>query len=203
MHVGLIPIPYIGNLATARVFILMLNPGFTELDYFAEDHSSDYRKALTDSLRQRIGKNDFPMVSLNPKFSWSGGYQYWVGKLGQIIRVIQEQRQCSWTEALRVLSGEIACIELYPYHSRRSGLSDSIQILESARLAKDYVHKILIPKARKNSALIVVTRQSRVWELPKHRNIVVYSGAESRAAHLTLKSKGGQRIAEFLDLPVA
>ncbi len=33
-HLGLIPLPYVGNLETAKIFLLMLNPGFHPGDYF-------------------------------------------------------------------------------------------------------------------------------------------------------------------------
>lgn len=201
LHLGLIPIPYLGNLASARVFILMLNPGFGELDYFAEDQSPKFKVALTDSLQQRIGPDDFPMVSLNPNFAWSGGHQYWTRKLRNLIAAVRSKTNATWTDALRMLSREIACLELYPYHSQQFGLPTKIRnSLESARLMKSYVHEVLVPKARNGSATLIVTRHSREWNLPAHKNIVIYSAAESRAAHLTLKSKGGRKITEFLGL---
>jgi len=64
----------------------------------------------------------------------------------------------------------------------------------------EYVHDVLVPKARSNDATIIVTRSVHNWKLPKHNNIVVYEGGETRSAHLTLKSRGGKAIAKHLGL---
>lgn len=204
LHLGLIPVPFAGNLQSAKVFILMLNPGFSELDYYSETHCPDFRSALLDSLGQRIRPNDFPMVGLNPRFAWTGGYRYWSTKLDNVLKVACKHRDFSWTDALRFVSRNIACVELYPYHSRSFNLPASIKnSLLSAELAKAYVNDVLVPKARCGTATIIVTRKSNEWGLPRHRNIVVYNSSESRAAHLTLNTSGGRKIAEFLNLPVA
>lgn len=201
LHLGLLPVPFMGNLASARIFILMLNPGFDELDYFAEDSSREFRTALLDSLYQRIRPDDFPMVCLNPRFSWHGGYQCWTGKLNGVLRTLCRQRRCTWTDALRFLSRNVACIELFPYHSRSFGLPAPIKgSLRSAQLAKRYVHEVVLPRVAAGSAGIIVARKSREWDLPRHKNIVVYSPSESRAAHLTLGSPGGHILAKFLGL---
>jgi hypothetical protein len=204
LHLGLIPVPFVGNLQSAKVFILMLNPGFSEVDYYSETHCSDFRSALVDSLRQRIHPNDFPMISLNPRFAWTGGYRYWSAKLDKVLMAACKHRRFSWTDALRFVSRNLACIELYPYHSRSFHLPASVKnSLLSAKLAKTYVHDVLVPKARSGAATIIVTRKGSEWDLPHHRNIVVYNSSESRAAHLTLNTSGGRKISEFLNLPVS
>jgi hypothetical protein len=59
---------------------------------------------------------------------------------------------------------------------------------------------VLVPKAVDDKAVIIVTRQVKMWNLPEHRNIVIYEGGETRSAHLTLTSRGGQAIAKHLGL---
>ena len=143
------------------------------------------------------------MISLNPQFAWTGGYRYWSTKLDKVLKVACKHRGFSWIDALRFVSRNLACVELYPYHSRSFNLPTSIKnSLLSAKLAKAYVHDVLVPKARSGAATIIVTRKGNEWGLPRHRNIVVYNSSESRAAHLTLNTSGGRKIAEFLKLPV-
>ncbi len=48
-HLGLLPMPFLGNLKRARVFLLSLNPGVGPYDYFAEHQVSDYGKAAQPS----------------------------------------------------------------------------------------------------------------------------------------------------------
>lgn len=42
LHLGLLPMPYTGNLSGSDIFILMLNPGFVASDYYVEQHSPEY-----------------------------------------------------------------------------------------------------------------------------------------------------------------
>ena len=44
-HLGLTPIPFMGNLHQATIFLLMLNPGFHPGDYFAEYEVDNFRQA--------------------------------------------------------------------------------------------------------------------------------------------------------------
>src|SRR4051794_21540448 len=36
-HLGLIPIPYVGDIQRAVIYVLLLNPGFSPDDYFGEE----------------------------------------------------------------------------------------------------------------------------------------------------------------------
>jgi hypothetical protein len=84
---------------------------------------------------------------------------------------------------------------LLPYHS--TSFHDGGQWLKklpSVQLARSFVHDVLVPRVRRGEATIVVTRKARLWRLPKLRGIVHYEGSESRAAHLSPTSRGGQAI---------
>ena len=52
LHVGLLPLPYLGDLRSASIFILMLNPGLSPGDYFAEQYWPELRRAVMNNLRQ-------------------------------------------------------------------------------------------------------------------------------------------------------
>jgi hypothetical protein len=77
-HTGLLPEPYLGDLRNAKVLILMGNPGFEPLDYYAEATSDALIKAKRENVRQDFSKTEFPNFFLDPKFSWHGGAQYWL-----------------------------------------------------------------------------------------------------------------------------
>jgi hypothetical protein len=51
LHVSLIPQPFFGNVDSARVVILTLNPGLNPIDYYAECFVDQYRRALLENLR--------------------------------------------------------------------------------------------------------------------------------------------------------
>lgn len=200
LHVGLLPIPYIGNLQKATVFILMLNPGLSPGDYFAEHTSDQFRKAHVRNLRQKSGNDEFPFFALNPSFAWHPGFEYWKSKFDNIAQVLAKKEKVAYREALKRLAQNVVCLELMPYHSKSFGAGSLLKRLPSARVMLDYVNDILIPKVQSNDVTIVVTRSVRNWDLQKHKNIVVYEGGETRSAHLTLKSRGGKAIAKHLGL---
>lgn len=114
LHLDLLPIPFVGNLETATVFLLMLNPGFGPHDYFGEYQVSEYRAALLDNLRQTQG-NSF--LFLDPKFSWHGGYGYWHSKLGKLIAEFANRTAISYGAARHFMQSKVVVLELAPYHS--------------------------------------------------------------------------------------
>ena len=76
-HLGLVPVPYAGNLSSAKLFLLMANPGFQSLDYFAESFVPKFKKRAIQNLRQEGQEEKYPMLYLDPEFAWHGGGEYW------------------------------------------------------------------------------------------------------------------------------
>src|SRR5947209_14857709 len=84
-HFSLQPMPYAGDLSSAVVFILLLNPGFAHNDYYAEYSDADYRRRLDQNIGQDFKAVEFPFFYLDPKFCWTSGFRWWEGKLRKII----------------------------------------------------------------------------------------------------------------------
>lgn len=198
-HLGLIPVPFAGNLRNAKIFVLLLNPGLEPNDYFGELRVPGCRERLIRNLRQEFIGVEYPFLYLDPSFSWHSGYRWWHGKFQKIIQELSEQRQTSYAQARRYLSKLLASVELVPYHSFSYKLSPAVQRqLHSQELACSFVKNVLQPRARAGEILMVITRKATVWDLASSKYIVVYKGSQTRAAHLTPQSKGGKRILEFL-----
>ncbi|HKB89229.1 MAG TPA: hypothetical protein VKC60_01800 [Opitutaceae bacterium] len=53
-HFSLLPIPYLGDLNRADIFILQLNPGFNLINYHAEWNVPAFRRRVERSLRQEL-----------------------------------------------------------------------------------------------------------------------------------------------------
>ncbi len=204
LHLGLVPIPYLGNLKSATIFILMLNPGLGADDFYAEEHNDQYKETVISNLCQENLNDEYPFFALNPAFAWYGGFRYWHKKLRGIARELAIQRELSYPEALSTISKKLACLELVPYHSKSFGANSLIKKFASSQAMKEYVHDVLVPQAKREEILIVATRSVKAWELQmldeKYKNIVVYNSSESRASHLSLKSRGGQAICRHLGL---
>jgi len=201
-HTSLLPIPYGGDLSRADIFILLLNPGFSHADYFGEFHVPEFRKRLERNLTQNFENEEFPFLSLDPKFSWHSGFTWWEKKLRDIIALIAEERFGSrYLDALRHLSMRLALIELVPYHSSHFGGHKLIGQLKSSEVAKRYVSEVLMPDVRRGMKTIVVTRQSASWDLGEpDENCVVYVGGQTRGASLGLNTSGGKAILRQLRL---
>lgn len=207
-HSGLIPVPYGGDIRKAKIYILTLNPGFKPIDYYAESHDKAYRKARVQQLQQRNLDKDFPFMGLNPKFSWKSNY--WKSRLGDIIPMLQKQKNISYKKALSRLSKSIACLEYIPYHSKNFGIKKSeIKSMSSPTLIKAFVDNYVIPKAKRGKAFIIVTRKVGRWltkeqqeELKAIPEVVIYDATESRASYLNPKSRGGEIIAKAMGIKI-
>jgi hypothetical protein len=197
-QLGYLPVPFAGNLKKASIFILMLNPGFSPADAYGEGHNQKFKKVLRDCLRQTSAAYFYP---LDPKFSWTGAFNYWHKKLEKLISEIatKSKRTKSFSEARRFLASHLVCIEMIPYHSVSFKNSRKLIDLPSAQLARNFVKEHLFKRALKGEVLIVVTRKINVLGLEVVENKVInYTSGEARGAHLTPKSPGGSAIINFL-----
>ncbi|GAA4824801.1 hypothetical protein [Algivirga pacifica] len=187
IHTDLFPVPYIGDLLNAKVFILMLNPGLSFIDYHAEIEtpSSKFIDELKRNLKQENLNKNYPLIYLNPSYAWHSGSNYWLKKFKALILSLQEELNISFIDAIKIISQNIAIIELYPYHSKQFTNNSSVQKLSSVQIIKEFVHNYLVPKAVNNEICIISTRQSRTWNLLEHQNIISFTGSDSRSAHLT------------------
>lgn len=199
LHLGLLPLPYVGNLRESSIFILMLNPGLSATDYFAEYNYPEYREIYFENLNQKI-ITEFPFHFLDPKLAWHEGFQYWHKKFMGLAQIVSSKKKLSYYDSLKFLSNHISCLELMPYHSRSFGSDSFINNLPSVKIMRAFVNDNLLPKTRKNKVTIIVTRKAKVWEIAKDKNVIVYDKTEARSAHLTSNSKGGKAILRALGL---
>lgn len=196
LQLGLLPVPYAGDLAKADIFILLLNPGFDTVDIYGENDVSDFREATTRMLNQDLANEEFPFIFLNPKFCWSGGYRWWERKLHDVAATYANTKGVSYLEALRVVSQHLVAIELIPYHSASSP-PGAVRKAPSAIEAQRFVKEVILPRARLGQVTVIVTRQAATWGLTASKGepgIVVYDGGHARGASLSTNSAGGQAI---------
>lgn len=195
LQFGLLPQPYVGDVERARVVILMLNPGLTAADFYAEERDTEFRTALVRNLRQEVRGAEFPFLFLDPRFAWHPGYTWWAGKLASVVELLAAQRSVSNMEAQRTLAQGIASIELVPYHSIRYGLSRSLlHKMPSVAAARSYVKELLLPRSNAGDVTIIVARAGETWGLSSQPNVIIYDRFEARGAHLTPDSSGGRAI---------
>ncbi len=190
LHTALIPMPYVGNLRTADIYVLMLNPGLSPLDYFAETRVQQYREALVGNLKQRTNR----FLFLEHDYAWTGGYQYWHGVFRPLITKIAELPGEEYESVRAQLSARLALLQYVPYHSKSFKNSALIRRLASPKASYDYVHKYVLPKARRGEAIVFVPRASKYWQIEPENHVVL---AQGRRVSLAADSPGGLAIADF------
>ena len=196
-HFSLLPIPYLGDLNRADIFILQLNPGFNLINYYAEWNVPAFRRRVEGSLRQELDGVEFPFYSLDPELCWYSGFRWWEGKLRDIASIIANRKyKGRYLNALRELSQRIAVIELVPYHSIAFKGHLLVRVLPSTAQAKDLARLDLVKRASSGRVLVIPMRKVAAWGLPatKCPSIVAYATAQSRSASLSSRSLGGQAI---------
>lgn len=200
LHLSLLPNPYNGHLATANIFVLLLNPGAHILDYYAEYKAPEVRKALIGNIKQELYGAEFPFIWLNPQYCFHGGFLYWEEKFRGIATEWARVNQRSYITALMELSRRVACLQLIPYHSIGFSAHSLIDRLPSTQIMREFVDQTLIPDALLGKKLLIVTRRVDDWakKIPQCKNIVTYKGGLSRGAHLGPATPGGEAILRFL-----
>jgi hypothetical protein len=199
LHVSLLPTPFCGNISKAEIYILLMNPGFSPSDYYAEEDSS-FRAALFSNLSQKGLDRDFPYFSLNPKFAWSGAFQWMESRLRPILKILKETKRFSHYDALSYVSKRIAVIELIPYHSNNGRALSSIgkpwQNLPSAKAAKQYVQELYDDPRQ---PLIVVARSRKEWGMTERTGSNIVECAFSRGVTFNpALNRAGKAILERL-----
>jgi hypothetical protein len=173
-----------------------LNPGVGPHDYFAEYMVPAFREAKISILRQ---PSRLQFTDLDPAFSWHGGFRYWHRRLTDLISDFRERNHLEYGEARWFFATQIAFVELVPYHSAHFMLPTKfLKQLHSVKLAQQFVHDVLVPRAKRNECIVIVTRSSKHWGLARSRNVLLYDGPETRSAHLSPNSRGGKAILAFL-----
>jgi hypothetical protein len=197
-HTDLVPVPFAGNLGTAKIYILLLNPGFSPSNYI-EEQNSQFKEALMANLFQSDAISDsFPFFYLDPRFLWTSGGQYWLKKFKSYIPLLKEKNNCTELEALSTISKKVAVIELYPYHSSKFRPYNKFKSLPSRKKVYQFIKGQIVPQAKSGQSLIICTRKAKEWDLEADNNVIVYSGHEARGAHISKNSRAGQKIEGFL-----
>jgi hypothetical protein len=202
LHLSLLPVPYVGDLSRAKIVILLLNPGFSYADYWAETKMPAFRKRLEDNLQQSFKGVEFPFFGLDPQFCFHGGFVWWEKKLRDVTTAIAKKKfKGRYLDALRYLSGKLACVELVPYHSSSFRAHALIDQLPSVKMVQKFVRESLVPDADAGRRTLIVTRQARAWGLPPGtKNLVIYKGGHTRGASLSPNSPGGKAILQRYDI---
>jgi hypothetical protein len=195
---SILPSPYNGDLAQAKIFILMLNPGLSWTDYYIAPNETFKRESL--AIINQEGMNQaFPFSCLNPEFYYWSGFQYWHSKLGPVIqRLHQEKKFPTYEEALSFVAKNIATVQYVAYHSRnfesrQARLSEKLQ--SNQDVLQDYVQE-LVKRAKAKEIILLSGCSVKRWQALKgysaNKNASghIYTNKSSRGFHLSTVMAG-------------
>ena len=200
LHLGLIPVPFLGDMLNASIYVLMLNPRLGPGDYF-EYKVPSLRRALIANLRQKRIPGVMPFVCLDPRFAWHSGFGYWDRKLKRVMEALAASKGMSLADARSTLGSKLAVVQLVPYHSAASN-QKALQ-LSSVDLAKDFVRRRVAKRVRAQKAIVIAARKVEIWnqclpDLGEEHGIIRYTASEARSASLSPDSRGGRAILRHL-----
>ena len=188
----LYPVPFFGNILTAKVYILSGNPGFHTLN-FIEDYEN---KTMINLLKRNIKLDflDLPF-NLDKSVAFTGGYKYWEPIYKKIVEELAVNSNRNFEEIKEYVYRNVAVIESVVYHSQKKPDSKLFK-LPSSELNKMFVHDYVMERVSANEAMIFVWRGVSHWELDAdEENILVRN---SNAAIGTINSEEIGVIGNFL-----
>ncbi len=163
LHLSHLPAPYWGDLSRASVLICLKNPGFDNTDYYLESQP-DFQQMQMRTIHQELQHEPSPFVHLDPRFSWSGSFQWWEQKFRPILDALQ-QDGVRYRDALQLLSQQVAALQLFPYRSRDSSrLRWNVRgsVMPSVQQARRH----LSVASHNRKQLVLLMRSHADWHTP-------------------------------------
>jgi len=146
LHVDLLPQPYLGNIVSAKVVCLLLNPGYSEIESYLELNCQNLQQALRNNLKLKNPR----LVHLDDELDWTSGGKWLRQKILRPLSRYGVMRDD--------LNRNFAIVEYFPYHSKTFE-ADPSKFLESQRYGFE-----LVRQAIKNGALILLMRSVKLWQ---------------------------------------
>ena len=143
IRLEVLPQPYAGNIKTAQVYVLNLNPGFEEKDIYWQNNLKSFKLANFNSLHGNCKEGFY---FLDSRFKQTGAYRWWGQILKQVIKVWGEKRVIK----------ELMCVEFFPYHSLK------YKQMEKNIFSQGYSF-YLVKQAIKTKKSIIIMRREDLW----------------------------------------
>jgi hypothetical protein len=210
-HPNLTPIPYVGDLTKAKVFLLMLNPGYKQFYEIYEqaacefekfpcrfdgsyggygepddvygDYYGRYGEKIIENLGHRSRQRFWPIEG---EASSTDFGKYWVRMLTPVFQKIG-----SWDS----IAEKFAMLNLIPYRSAHFKETKKVFECASCKLIRNFVHEDLL---KRENTLVIVARRPKVWGVEVigyAAKTHVFHGVECRRIHL---HGVADKIAKFL-----
>lgn len=174
----LVPIPWSGSLRTAKVFVLLLNPGLSPGDIPYEEEHPEFVNELWQNLQ-----GSSPYIYLRKLFRNHPGGGWARSHFGDDITEEDGSKFC--------------VLQLVPYHSPSGNVATkAAKKLPSSQAMKSFVDTLV-----RDCRPLIVVRGARAFGLHDRADtdtLIVLKGGEPRFANLRKNSKAGRFLRKAL-----
>lgn len=178
LHLSLTPVPYVGNLTKADIFLAVINPTVGPQDY-TDNKEPDFQELLKKTLRQEL---DY-CFALDPACPWESWAKYYQSLFRRFVEECAEASPafCKMSNpkgsVREELKSRVAILELLPYYSKKiPGLAEPgfEPVLPSISAAREFLREIA-EREPKEEVLILCRwiRTPRRWGIPESRVEVI------------------------------
>lgn len=192
LHLNLFPQPFLGNISSASVYLLMANPGLSLEDYEDDFKNHDHAAASEANLRQE-GIGFYPLLA---RSDGTGAAKYWRSRFKSLQKDLSLRLDVSLDSARELLVRELAVVEAGPYHSKKfpGGWCDR---LPTSRAARSFVRQAVLPRAARGDAFVLVLRRASFWRIPLGQPGVIFRSSKKAQLSSFLGSER-EAMAHFL-----
>jgi hypothetical protein len=172
IHTKLCPMPFVGDIFNAKVYILQANPGLmlpplAKEPVPIEKRNKDFKNLIENCLKLKFEDMSYPFYFLDPKIWHINGSVWWRNNLEPILQRLAEDKGDIETDGIlkegiepekyyRHLATSICAIEIHGYRSRKFREPDPP--IPSSK----YNYRI-VKHAMENRKVIVLTRSEDWW----------------------------------------
>lgn len=169
IHASIFPAPFMGNVESATVIILMLNPGYDkDEDVDGTKYYQTYIDWWMQQIQHKLPYPELPLFCLEKNYILKS--DYWFKKLKPLIDITTDE----------IVATKIAKVQFFPYHSiKYKSLYKRLLKEENfdSYLPSQEYNFALVRRAIDRGALIVIPRSKKYWfeaipELSTYKNIL-------------------------------
>lgn len=186
------PYPFVGDVAGADIWFLMLNSNVGDADAMDEA-----QPAMAELIRRNLAQEwegvDYPFFSLHPVLQHTGTYRYYNGRcaFGQLIEAFAGRAGLSLEQARRIVANRVAVVQYFPYRSKGTYPGDArLEQTPSTRLVVAAVRE-----AAQLGKLILVPRSALKWGFQYGLNagpIITHRADQARITSVKPSAYGGR-----------
>jgi hypothetical protein len=194
IHTDIMPCPYMGNVNTAPIVLLLLNPG-----YDTKEKVNGFYTKYNDILLEELVHNNSGLAL--PLFSLEENYKkdspYWYNKLKPIHDKV----------GIKVVAHNLCKIQFFPYITQKyKGIPKKLigkYLSGHTELNSQRYNFELVKNAIKRNAIIIITRGKKLWlesvpELETYPNVFYTVNARNPSISIKNCPKGFPVIESIL-----